>query len=225
MSKYRLLVVDDEPDYRMVLKELFESEYEVHVVENGQQAVDAAPRIKPDLIILDIVMPQMDGLTAFKHLQEEASTQHIPVIFLTSKNEPEMEIRGLELGADDFIAKPFNRDVLKVRVKKRLEGGKEFLADITEMEGYKIIWERQEIQSPQNETIALTTKEMGLLRIFVTHPGRILSREAIMDRVWSDTYITDRTVDSHIKELRKKLPPLVDMLKTVYGAGYRLDFH
>jgi two-component system, OmpR family, alkaline phosphatase synthesis response regulator PhoP len=146
----------------------------------------------------------------------------VPVIFLTSKTEPATEAFGLELGADDFIPKPFNKDVLRARIKKRLQGAAAAVGEVTQIGEYKVHWSRQEA-SLDDVFIPLTAKEAGMLRLFVENPGRVLTRDIILERVWAETYITDRTIDSHVKELRKKLPPLSKMLKTVYGTGYRLD--
>ena len=224
MSKKNLLIVDDSKDIRESLVEIFSDEFEILEAENGQVAIDKVNDFLPDIILLDIVMPKMDGFQTCLRLRQNESTKQVPIIFLTTKNEPQTETFGLELGADDFVNKPFNPDVLRARVKKRLEAGTvgESVSEKTDMEGFVIYWDRQEI-SHGDEKISLTTKELGLLRLFVNNKGKVLSRDLILERVWSDTYITDRTIDSHVKELRKKIPPLVGMLKTVYGAGYRLD--
>jgi DNA-binding response OmpR family regulator len=172
--------------------------------------------------LLDIIMPKMDGLQTCLRLRQTEATRTLPIIFLTSKNEPSTEIFGLELGADDFIPKPFNKDVLKARIKKRLQGAEAAVGETTELGDYKVHWIRQEA-SHGDEFIPLTTKENSMLRLFVENPGRVLTRDVILERVWSETYITDRTIDSHVKELRKKIPPLAKLLKTIYGTGYRLD--
>ena len=218
----RILVVDDEAENRQALHDLLSEEYEVHLAKDGIEALSAVPEVKPDLVLLDIMMPRMDGLQTCLRLRQKEETKSLPVIFLTSKNEPSTEAFGLELGADDFIPKPFNKEVLKARIKKRLLGTVQTLAEITQIGDYKVHWSRQEASIDGN-FIPLTAKEVGMLRLFVENPGRVLTRDIILERVWSETYITDRTIDSHVKELRKKLPPLAKMLKTVYGTGYRLD--
>ena len=225
MSKKKILIVDDSKDIREALVEIFAADYEMHEVVDGQAAIDSVESIQPDLILLDIMMPRMDGFQTCLRLRQMDVTRTIPIIFLTTKNEPQTETFGLELGADDFVHKPFNPDVLRARVKKRLDSGAvapKATGEQTKLDDYTIQWERQEILHG-DVRISLTTKELGLLRLFVQNEGKVLSREVILDRVWSETYITDRTIDSHVKELRKKIPPLVSKLKTVYGAGYRLD--
>ena len=223
MSPRRLLIVDDEQENRVALQELFGAEFEVHSANDGVEALEKAAALQPQLILLDIVMPRMDGFQACLKLRQNEATRHIPIIFLTSKKEPETETFGLELGADDFVGKPFNREVLKARVNRRLGAtGRDPLGEYTDLEDCRIYWERQEA-ARGDERIPLTAKEMGLLRLFVENRGRLLTRNTILDKVWSDTYITDRTIDSHVKELRKKLPPMARLLKTIYGSGYRLD--
>ncbi len=120
------------------------------------------------------------------------------------------------------MTKPFDKEVLRARVHKRLGGGGHAVGEVTELGDCKIYWERHEAVNGE-ERVPLTTKEVGLLRLFVENRGRLLTRNMILEKVWADTYITDRTIDSHIKELRKKLPPMARLLKTVYGSGYRLD--
>jgi len=223
MTRQKLLIVDDDTDLRETLEHLFGNDYEVHMAADGLEALDQAQTVQPDLILLDIMMPRMDGFQTCLRLRQNVSTKHIPIIFLTTKTEPQSETFGLDLGADDFVTKPFNIDVLKARVRKRLNGATPgAMEETTELGDYTVYWERQEATHGE-ERIFLTTKESNLLKLFVQSSGKVLSREAILERVWSDTFITDRTIDSHVKELRKKIPPLVTLLKTVYGSGYRLD--
>jgi len=223
MEQKRLLIVDDEPDNRDYLRTIFADGYEVHLAADGIEALDKAREVQPHLILLDILMPRMDGLQACLRLRQSPDTAHIPIVFLTSRTEPETETFGLDLGADDYIFKPFNVEVLRARVKKRLgEGVRPSFAGTTTLEDYEVHWERQEAWHGERR-IPLTTKEISLLRVFVQNPGRVLSRNVILEKIWAETYITDRTIDSHVKELRKKIPPLVRLLKTVYGAGYLLD--
>ena len=224
MNRPKILVVDDEQDFRDSLKAIFANEFELHFAADGVRGLEKAKEIQPDLVLLDILMPRMDGFQTCLKLRQDEATRRIPVIFLTTKSEPESEAFGLELGADDFVTKPFHREVLLLRVKKRLGHAQEPEGEEadTPLEDYTIHWARQEVTCNE-QRIPITTKEFRLLRLFVDNRGKVLSRNVILDKVWNETYITDRTIDSHVKELRKKIPPLVRMLKTVYGAGYRLD--
>ena len=221
MTTHTLLIVDDEPLFRDSLREIFSGEYAVHLASNGREALELVEQVRPDLILLDILMPGMDGFQTCLRLRQ--MEHKIPVIFLTSKHEPETETFGLELGAEDFVVKPFNKEVLKARVKKRLGVHQETAEpEVTQLDEYEIHWDRQEATRGE-EKIPLTVKEIRLLRLLVQNQGRVLTRDAILHKIWSDTFITDRTIDSHIKELRKKIPPLTRRIKTVYGTGYRLD--
>ncbi len=223
MAAKKLLIVDDEKDNRDLLSSLFASEFEILTAKDGLEALALAGQEHPDLIILDIMMPKMDGFQTCLKLRKDEETANIPIIFLTSKSEPESESFGLDLGADDFVVKPFNKEVLKARVNKRLAGpvsGQ--VSEVTDFGDCKVYWDRQEATAGDKH-IPLTSKEIGLLRLFVENKGRLLTRNMILEKIWSDTYITDRTIDSHVKELRKKIPPMAKLLKTVYGSGYRLD--
>jgi DNA-binding response OmpR family regulator len=223
MDRKTLLVVDDEKENRDALAAIFSEEFEVHQAKDGLEGLKLAAELNPALIILDVLMPRMDGFQTCLRLRQQEGTQRIPIIFLTSKSEPEAESFGLDLGADDFVVKPVNKEVLKARVKKRLTGrAPDPTGEVTRLGDWEVFWDRQEVGHDE-ERIPLTAKEAGLLRLFVENRGRVLSRNMILERIWSDTYITDRTIDSHIKELRKKIPPMTKLLKTVYGSGYRLD--
>jgi len=223
MNTRSLLVVDDEKENREALKAIFSGEFHVHTAKDGVECLEKVEKVAPVLIILDIMMPRMDGFQTCLKLRQIESTRRTPIIFLTSKKEPQTETFGLDLGADDFVTKPFNKEVLMARVNKRLShAATDPLGDITELGDCVVYWDRQEAEL-NGQRIPLTSKETSLLRLFVENKGRLLTRNMILEKVWSDTFITDRTIDSHVKELRKKLPPMAKLLKTVYGSGYRLD--
>lgn len=223
MTQNKLLIVDDEKVFRDTISAIFAADFECHTAVDGMEALEKVEVLAPDIILLDIRMPRMDGFQTCLRLRQNKKTRHIPIIFLTTLREPQTESFGLDLGADDFITKPFDADVLRARVKKRINGGwRDGVGERTNLEDYVVLWDRQEA-THGDEVIVLTTKEINLLRLFVQNPGRVLSRNVILEKVWADTYITDRTIDSHVKELRRKIPPLIRLLKTVYGSGYRLD--
>src|SRR5689334_8783141 len=176
-SRKRILVVDDEPENRAALEDIFKDEFDVTLAKDGLEALEIIPDVKPDLVVLDILMPRLDGLQTCHRLRQKEETKNIPVIFLTSKNEPQTEVFGLDLGADDFIPKPFNKDVLRARVKKRLAGNAATRVDeVTTLGEFDVHWSRQEARCGE-ETIPLTTKEIGMLRLFVENKGRVLSRD------------------------------------------------
>ena len=221
MAGTKVLIVEDDADFQALIQSWLEEEgYEVHTAANGWEGLQLFAEVRPHLTITDVRMPAMDGFQLISRIRE-ISDAH--VLAFTAFGDTENTVRGLELGADDFVVKPFNKEVLKTRVKKRLSGvSRDSVGEITEMGEFAIHWERHEAIHGE-EHIPLTTKEIGLLKLFVENEGKLLSRSAILERVWADTYITDRTIDSHVKELRKKLPPLTKFLKTIYGSGYRLD--
>ena len=224
MGKTVLAVEDNRAFLRLLELMLRKAGYEVLLAESAVRAAEVLEEHIPDAILLDIMMPRMDGFQACLKLRQGDATRLTPIILLTSKNQPETETFGLDLGADDFVAKPFNRDVLKARVNKRLGATlRDPLGEFTDLVDCRIYWERQEAARGE-ERIPLTTKEIGLLRLFVENRGRLLTRNLILDKVWSDTYITDRTIDSHIKRLRKKFRALDSsfvQIETLYGVGYR----
>ncbi len=229
-GQFSVLVVDDDPENREIIRDVLHDVYVLHFAFDGQQAIKMAQTVRPHLILLDVVMPVMDGMQSCLRLKQNPQTANIPVIFLTTKNDPQTEAFGLDLGAEDFMTKPFNAEVLRLRIKRRLEfqtgsiapSAPEINEEITQIGVYELFWERHEARG-NNECISLTTKEMELLRLLVCNQGRVLTRERILEEIWPQTYVTDRTIDSHVKEMRKKFPPLVTMLKTIYGSGYRLD--
>ncbi len=224
MKQAKILIVDDEQDNLELIKDIFVSEYDVRVASNGEKAIEIALEWHPDLILLDVVMPNLDGFQVCLKLRQKSAMRGVPIIFLTNKNDPASESFGLELGAEDFITKPFDKEVLKSRVKKRIGilFPKTYIEN-TEIGDCVVLWDRQEVQLPDKEQLPLTSKEAALLRMLVDNNARVLTREKILEELWDDTYITDRTIDTHVKDLRKKIPPLAKLLKTIYGAGYRLD--
>ena len=225
MKQAKILIADDEQDNLELIESLFSPEYETRLAKDGEQALALALDWRPDLILLDVLMPNLDGFQVCLKLRQRVAVRDIPIIFLTNKNDPASESFGLELGADDFITKPFNSDVLQSRVRKRIENiaPKKAYHQTTELGDCLVLWDRQEVQLSDKSQIPLTSKESLLLRMLVDNCSRVLSRERILEEIWEDTYITDRTIDTHVKDLRKKIPPLNQLLKTIYGTGYRLD--
>jgi two-component system OmpR family response regulator len=194
--------------------------------ENGRQALDLARNLSPDLLILDILMPELDGTEVCKQLQKELS---IPIIFLSSQDDEIDKIVGLELGADDYIAKPFSPRELVARVKAVLRRTER--ATKTEKSDAELQWndlrlnrERFEV-SFKSQPIALTATEFDLLEIFMLAPERVFNRDQLMNMGHRDgTIITDRTIDSHIRKIRQKFGEAgYDPIETVRGVGYRLS--
>lgn len=225
-----IAVVDDENGVRdSVGRALKREGYQVLSYADGHEAWEAFEHRLPDLAILDILMPRMDGLELCRRLRGASST--LPIIFLTSRDEEFDRVLGLELGADDYLCKPFSMRELVARVKvlfrrlaltaaSRETGADDLIAlgDLTmDLQRYTANW--------KGEPIQLTVTEFLILRALARHPGHVKSRQQLMEEGYPhDTYVSDRTIDSHIKRLRKKfnaVDPAFDGVETVYGLGYR----
>jgi len=224
-SKASILLVDDEEDILELLKyNLFRECYQVLAVTTGEEAVKAVHQSPPDLIILDLMLPGMDGLEVCKNLKNAAETNPIPIIMLTAKGEDSDIIIGLELGADDYIIKPFSPKILLARVKavlrRKKESSQEHLSIIKQ--GDLVIYpDRREVFIGELK-IELTATEFAVLQLLAAKPGRVFSRSQIVDIARGEDYpVTDRSVDVHIVSLRKKLDKYGAFIQTVRGVGYK----
>lgn len=224
-----IFIVEDEQSIRELLKFNLQKEgYTVSEAENGLIAVNLITAQMPDLILLDLMLPGMDGLEICRHLKAQRKTAGIPVIMLTAKAEEIDKIIGLELGADDYITKPFSPRELVARVKAVLRRSQKEASPDGELTlgKLKINFSRYEAYIGQ-EKLELTPKEYELLKLFVTNAGKVFSREQLLDKIWGYDYYGDtRTVDVHIRHLRAKLskePSIADAIETVRGVGYRLS--
>jgi DNA-binding response OmpR family regulator len=219
----KILIVDDEPAIVDLIKINLELEgFETCVCYTGQQALKSAPIFDPDLIILDIMLPDISGFEICKQLQNLS----IPIIMLTAKNDIKDKIYGLELGADDYITKPFDSRELTARIKTVLRRIDKFGAkDETTISAGPIMINTLERQVYiDGEELILTPKEYDLLLIFVENQRRVFSRENLLELVWNFDYIGDsRTVDMHVQRLRKKLGKYSLFIKTVFGIGYKFE--
>jgi phosphate regulon transcriptional regulator PhoB len=228
MSRQTILVVDDEELIRELLRFNLEKEgYRVISAKDGVQTLDLLTREQPDLIILDLMLPGIDGLEVCRRIRANPRYQEIPLIMLTAKGEEIDKVLGLEVGADDYITKPFSNRELLARVKARLRR-----VHITE-ESREISY--GDIRLDPNslltyirgKEILLTPKEFELLRILLQHPGRVFSRDELLDHIWGYEYFGDtRTVDVHVHHLRQKIerdPSKPDYIDTIRGLGYRYN--
>jgi len=224
-----ILVVDDESDIVDILKYNLEkeNEYTVHAAYNGTEALAIAKKEKPDLILLDIMMPGMNGFEICKNLKSEPETKRIPVIFLTAKENEIDEIVGLEIGADDYIQKPISPRVVLARIKSVFRRVNEN-ASAEKKEDESIKYKNIEINSTTHtvrinkEEILFPKKEFQLLKFFLSNRGKVYSREILLNQVWGENiYVIDRTIDVHIAKLREKLGEYSDHIETIKGLGYR----
>ena len=221
-----ILVVDDEATIREVVRRYLEREgFRVQEAADGYQALDCIQAQPPDLIVLDLMLPGMDGLTLIEHLRQDRA---IPIVMLTARGEPGDRIRGLDLGADDYITKPFDpREVVsRVRAVLRRAGG----ASATQA-GKAVKFPRIQIDPVarlvmvEQEPVTLTAKEFDLLYYFARHPGQVFTRTQLLAQVWGDELYTDpSTVTVHIRRLREKIesdPGQPRHILTVWGVGYK----
>ena len=226
-----IALVDDDRNILTSVSIALEAEgYRIMTYSDGASALEGFESSPPDLAILDIKMPRMDGMEMMRRLRQKSD---VPVIFLTSKDEEIDELFGLKMGADDFIRKPFSQRLLVEHVKAVLRRYACKRSTVTkEADGAEVL-ERGQLRvdlerhtcTLKNEPVTLTVTEFMILKALVTRPGVVKSRNALMDAAYDDqVYVDDRTIDSHIKRLRQKFKQAVDsfdMIETLYGVGYR----
>ncbi len=228
-KKYKILLVDDEVDIlEFISYNLEKEDYKVYTAQNGVEAIKIAEKEIPDLIILDVMMPEMDGIAACEEIRKIPALQNVIIAFLTARGEDYSQIAGFEAGADDYITKPIRPKVLVSRVKALLKrtgsaaiGTIETLDNsntvsigdlVIDKERYHIIKDGQEMVLPR--------KEFELLSLLVSKPGKVFTREEIYYSVWGDNVVVgDRTIDVHIRKLREKIGN--DQIKTLKGIGYK----
>jgi len=228
MAKKKILVVEDDRDISELITYNLEREgYEIACLYDGSQVVDFVYKRKPEIIILDLMLPEVDGIEICRTLKSDADTKHIPIIMLTAKSEEADVVVGLQMGADDYITKPFSPKVLVARIKaiirriadvqllsvssENLRSFGDFNIDLLK---HKISYKNQEVK--------LTSIEFDIVEFLSRSPGRVWSREQILDNVWKEgKFIIDRAVDVHVRGLRKKLGKAENYVQTVRGVGYR----
>lgn len=227
MSKgKKILVIDDEPDVTDLLDYKLSNEgFSVRTSNHPTQIVGELIDFLPDLIILDIMMPELDGLQVCRMIRSNASLEKIPVIFLTAKGEMEDRVEGLEAGADDYLSKPFNTRELVLRINsifKRISDQDERKSPNLSIGNTTIDIERHRV-TINGEDLTLTATEFRLLHLLMSRIGKVLSREELLSHVWNySPDVETRTVDTHIRRLREKLDTEGDMIKTVRGVGYKI---
>ncbi|TAM42261.1 response regulator transcription factor [bacterium] len=224
----KILIVEDEKDIIKMLEYNLKKEgFKVIAARDGEDALDLAVREYPDLILLDLMLPGMDGLEVCKSLKKEAKTASIPIIMLTAKSQESDKVVGLELGADDYITKPFSPRELIARIKAvlRRAAEKEKLPEIFQAGDLRIDFARISV-TVKDKAVTLTAKEFELLRTLLKAKGRVLSRDYLLDTIWGFDHameIQTRTVDVHIRTLRKKLKSESKRVITVKNYGYRFE--
>ena len=224
----KILIVEDEANIRQLLRYNLEKEgFQVMEAADGLQGLKTAQREKPDLVLLDLMLPGMDGLEVCRTLKGAPATSALPIIMLTAKAEEVDKIIGLELGADDYMTKPFSPRELTARIKAVLRRSQKETALPGELQvgRLRFNFSRYEV-SMGGVKLELTPKEYELLKMLATNLGKVFTREQLLEKVWGYEYFGDtRTVDVHVRHLRAKMaadPATADMLETVRGFGYRL---
>ena len=228
MHKQLILTVDDELHILELIRyNLSAAGFDVITAENGEEALNLVQEKHPDLIILDVMLPGVDGLTVCKHIKSEQDTCTIPVILLTARGDEIDRVIGLELGADDYMVKPFGVRELVARVKAHLRRN---AARPVEAENEPLVAGPIRIDCETycayagEEKLGLTLKEFELLRILVQNKGKVLTRDQLLDKGWGYDFLGEtRTVDVHIRHLRQKLGPAGNMIETVRGLGYMVN--
>ncbi len=225
-TKQKILLVDDEQDILEFLSYNLKKEgYSVFTANNGKEAITVAKKEIPDLIILDVMMPDMDGIETCREIREIPGLKNVMIAFLTARNEDYSQIAGFDVGADDYINKPIKPRVLISRIKallRRGAGGESTKTDKVDTGGIKIDRERYVIEKNGTE-INLPKKEFELLALLASKPGKVFTREVILGMVWGgDVVVGDRTIDVHIRKLREKIGE--DFIKTIKGIGYKFEF-
>lgn len=220
----KILIVDDEPLIVKGLKFSLEQDgYETAAAFNGEEALKQFEQYRPDMILLDVMLPGIDGLEVCRTIRE---TSNVPIIMLTAKGEDMDKILGLEYGADDYISKPFNILEVKARIKsifRRLSGAAGMRGEIAEFKDMTVDFQKRQV-TIKGRNIQLTAKEFDILHLLMSHPGVVYKREDLLETIWKYEYAGDvRTVDVHIRRLRKKLetnPDEPEYIYTKWGVGY-----
>jgi DNA-binding response OmpR family regulator len=222
----KILVVEDEADILHLVTHYLEKEgFRLRTAGTGVQALKLVKEDRPDLIILDLMLPELDGLEVCKKIRMNADTAMIPILMLTAKAEESDTVIGLELGADDYVTKPFSPKALVARVKallRRMDRSAGGAESIHRYNSLVIDLSRHEVKV-QDREVQLTAKEFGLLEHLVRNMGRVLTRDVLLNAVWGyDYYGTTRTVDVHVRRLKQKIPLLHDAIVSVKSLGYKL---
>jgi two-component system alkaline phosphatase synthesis response regulator PhoP len=219
----KVLIADDEPDILEIVQYNLQKEgYEVITAKDGDEALTKAKMFKPDMIMLDIMMPKKNGVEVCELLRSQTLFQDTIILFLTALNDESSHIKGLETGADDFVSKPISPKVLMSRVNalfRRIPKKSEL--ETNQLDNFEINPEKYEVKV-SGQSIALAKKEFELLHLLAGKPGRVFLRNEILSQIWgNDVIVGDRTIDVHIRKIRQKLG--IDCITTVKGVGYKFD--
>jgi two-component system alkaline phosphatase synthesis response regulator PhoP len=224
MKKARILLIEDHAETRKFLETMLSKDYEMICAENAVVGIDFARNKQPDLILLDVVLPILSGLDACSLMKQDEKTKRVPLILLSVKNTQSDVTRGLSVGADDYLPKPFDFRELEARIQARLRKSATLEIAPIEIGDLRIDSNTREV-TYAGKKAHLTLTEFDILRFLAGQNGNIVSREAILKEVWKDgaEKTNDRTIDVHIRALRKKIPPLTRHIISIYGVGYKYE--
>lgn len=223
-TNIKILVVDDEPDILEFIEYNLKREgYQVFLGSNGQEAIEKAKQVKPDLILLDVMMPVVDGIEACKSLRELPEFKTTFIVFLTARSEEYSEIAGFNAGADDYIAKPIKPRVLLSRINAILRRKDKDKKEELKLQVGDLVIDRESFLVYRgDQKIQLAKKEFELLFLLASKPGKVFTRENILEKIWGDdVLVIDRTIDVHIRKVREKLGD--QYISTVKGVGYKFE--
>ena len=224
----KILVVDDEPDILEIISYNLRKEgYEVKTAENGLEAVASAKEFLPDMILLDVMMPKMDGMEACKQIRAVPSLKHSFILFLTAREEEFVEVLSFQAGADDFLTKPIKPRALISRIEAVFRRSKEDakLEETKQIKLGNLVIDRESYQVTQDGTVVvLARKEFELLFLLASRPGKVFTRDQILETIWgTDVVVINRTIDVHIRKLREKLGDAY--ITTIKGVGYKFELN
>jgi two-component system, OmpR family, alkaline phosphatase synthesis response regulator PhoP len=223
-SSYKILIVDDEIDIIELLSyNLKKENFTVVTSMNGKEAINIASKIKPDIILMDVMMPEMDGIEACRQIKDIPQLKNIPLIFLTARGEEFSELAGFEAGADDYIIKPIKPRVLISRLKAILRRNISDNATQDKMEFPDLKIDRESFSVTYlGKVLQFPKKEFELLSLLASKPGKVFTREQILESIWGDdVLVVDRTIDVHIRKIREKLDD--NFIQTIKGVGYKFE--
>jgi two-component system alkaline phosphatase synthesis response regulator PhoP len=222
VAKKSILVVDDEHDLLDLLEYNLKKEgFKVYLADNGEKGINLAQKHQPDLVLLDVMMPEMSGFEVCEALRQDADIKRLPIIFLTAKDDEASEVEGLTIGADDYITKPISTVKLVTRIKALLRRYEETEEVEDQLRAHDLVIDRDRyIVARGVEEFQLPRKEFELLYFLMSRQGKVLDRQTLLNKVWGDNiYVVDRTVDVHIRKIREKLGE--GYIETIKGVGYR----
>jgi two-component system alkaline phosphatase synthesis response regulator PhoP len=221
----KILLIDDDPDILEIISYNLKKEgFEVETAENGRLGIDKAKSFLPDLIVLDVMMPEMDGIEVCEIISKTSELQHVVITFLTARGEDYSQIAGFDAGADDYISKPIKPKVLVSRIKALLKRVNK--TNISAIQHITVagltIDKEQYLVFKEDQEFSLPKKEFELLALLFSKPGKVFTREVIMNSIWgNDVVVGDRTIDVHVRKLREKIGD--DFIRTIKGVGYKLE--